>query len=131
MQMLAIVFSALFAGIGATAVFLPDTFIEVARELSTPAGLLVAAAVRIVFGASLLLAAQESRAPNALRLCGVVILIAGLATPWFGAQVASRMITIVSQDGSAILRIFGTIAVALGTLFVMALSPRTHMPSRQ
>jgi uncharacterized protein YjeT (DUF2065 family) len=131
MPMIAIIFSALFAGLGATAVFLPDTFIEVARELSTPIGLLVAAAVRVVFGAALLLAAQESRAPNALRVFGVVILIAGLATPWFGAEVARRLLAVAAQDGGAMLRIFGTIAVALGVLFVMALSPRTHMPSRQ
>ena len=59
MQLPAIIMSALFAGIGAIGVFWPDTFIEVGRSLSTPTGLLVAAALRIVFGAALLMAAPE------------------------------------------------------------------------
>lgn len=130
MQMLATILSALFAGIGAIAVFWPDTFIEVGRSLSTPTGLLVAAALRVVFGAALLMAAPGSRAPNVLRLFGAVILIAGLATPLFGVELARSLLGVVSADGGGWLRIFGTIAIALGTSFVWALSPRTSMPSR-
>ena len=130
MQMLATVLSALFAGIGAIAVFWPDTFIEVGRSLSTPTGLLAAAALRVVFGAALLMAASLSRAPNMLRLFGAVILIAGLATPLFGVELATRLLTAASAEGGAWLRIFGTVAIALGASFVWALSPRAHMPSR-
>jgi uncharacterized protein YjeT (DUF2065 family) len=131
MQLPAIILSALFAGIGAIAVILPDTLIEVVRSLSTPTGLLVAAAVRIIFGATLLMAASESRAPNLLRLFGAVILIAGLATPVFGLELSDSLLTTVSAEGGALLRVFGTLAIALGSVFVWALSPRQHMPRRQ
>jgi uncharacterized protein YjeT (DUF2065 family) len=131
MQMLATILSALFAGVGATAVFWPDTFIEVGRSLSTPTGLLVAAAVRVVFGAALLMAAPISRAPALLRLFGAVILIAGLATPLFGVELSRSLLTAASANGGTWLRIFGTIAIALGGSFVWALSPRAHMPSRR
>ena len=131
MQLPAIILSALFAGIGATAVFWPDTFLNVGRSLSTPVGLLVAAGVRITFGAVLLLAASESRAPNLLRLFGAVILIAGLSTPLFGVELARSLLTLASTEGGVWLRVFGTLAIALGCLFVWALSPRQSMPSRR
>jgi uncharacterized protein YjeT (DUF2065 family) len=131
MQLPAIIFSALFAGIGAMAVLLPDTVVEIARSLATPTGLLVAAALRAGFGVVLLMAAAESRAPNLLRLFGAVALIAGLSTPLFGVELSQRLLTLVSTEGGALLRVFGTIAIALGCSFVWALSPRQSMPRRQ
>jgi len=131
MQLPAIILSALFAGIGAIAVILPDTFIEVCRSLNTPTGLLVAAAVCILFGAALLVAASGSRAPNPLRLFGALILIAGLATPRFGVEFSQRLLEPMSAEGGALLRVFGTLAIAFGCVFVWALSPRQHMPRRQ
>ena len=131
MQMPATVLSALFAGIGAMAIFWPDQILEVGRSLSTPGGLLVAAALRVAFGAVLLVAASLSRAPNLLRVCGGLILLAGLSTPLFGVDFARTLLTKASEDGGAWLRIIGTIAVALGSLFIWALSPRQHMPRRE
>jgi len=131
MQLPAIILSALFAGIGAIAVILPDTFIEVCRSLNTPTGLLVAAAVFILFGAALLVAASGSRAPNPLRLFGALILIAGLATPRYAVALSQSLFVTMSADGGALLRVFGTLAIAFGCVFVWALSPRQHMPRRQ
>jgi hypothetical protein len=129
--MVAIILSALVAGLGAIGVFWPDTFLEVAHRLSTPTGLLLSAAFRVVFGASLLLAAGESRAPGLLRLFGAVILVAGLATPFLGVDFAQRFLAAAAANGGAWLRIGGTIAIALGASFVVALSPRMSMPSRR
>ena len=130
MQMIATVLSALFAGLGAIAVFWPDTFIGVGRSLATPSGLLLAAAIRVVFGAALLMAAPGSRAPSLLRLFGALIVIAGLSTPLFGVELASHVLAMASENG-AWLRMGGTIAIALGGSFVWALSPRQSMPSRR
>jgi len=130
MQMLATIMSALFAGLGAMAIFWPETVIGIGLSLSTPSGLLGAAALRVVFGAVLLMAAPLSRAPNLLRLCGALILIAGLSTPLFGVEVAKRLLDVAAEDSGAWLRVTGTIAVALGSLFVWALSPLQHMPRR-
>src|SRR5262245_62900203 len=128
MQMIATVLSALFAGLGAMAVFWPDQVIEIGRSVSTPAGLLTAAALRILFGAVLVAAASLSRAPNLLRVFGALILLAGLSTPLFGVELARVLLDVSEQDGGAWLRITGTIAIALGALFVWALAPRQHMP---
>jgi len=83
-----------------------------------------AAGIRIVFGGMLLTAAQTSRAPNLLRACGAIILIAGLATPWFGAERAREVLAAAGAADGAGMRIACTVAVALGSSFVWALSPR-------
>ena len=64
--------------------------LEIGRYLSTPTGLLVSAAIRIVFGGLLLTAAATSRAPNLLRVFGAAILILGRLTPVFGPERARR-----------------------------------------
>ena len=131
MQMPATILSALFMGLGAMAIFWPDQVVEIGRSLSTPVGLLVAAAVRVVFGVLLLMAAPHSRAPNLLRVFGALILLAGLSTPLFGVDLARALLDTASVDGGAALRVFGTVAVALGASFVWALSPKQHMPRRE
>ncbi len=123
MQMAATLMSALLAGLGAIAVFLPDTLIEMGRNFTTPKGLLAAAAVRVVFGALLITAASTSRAPNLLRVFGALILVAGLATPLLGPEYARGLQAAVSERGELI-RVAGTVAIVLGCSFVWALSPR-------
>jgi len=131
MQMPAILMSALFAAIGAMSVFWPYIVLDFARNLVTPNGMFAAAAVRVVFGAALLLAAGTSRAPTLLRVFGLVILVAGLATPLFGAEPALGLLDTLSADGGAWMRITGTIALAFGCIFVWALSPRQMTPQRR
>jgi hypothetical protein len=131
MRWVATVLSALFAGIGAIGVIAPGILIDVGRTLATPEGLLAVAALRIVFGGSLLIAAQGSRAPNALRAFGIVILIAGLATPMIGVARARNGLAAISADGGAWVRVAGTVALALGSSFVWVLTPRAAAPQRR
>src|SRR5258706_671619 len=130
MGLLATVLSALFAGIGAIAAIWPDSLLEVARSLTTPNGIRVAAAFRIVFGAALLTAASESKTPLALRLVGSAVLITGLATPFIGPERARALLDAGAADGGAKLRIAGTVAVMVGCWFVWSLSPRGGVPAR-
>jgi hypothetical protein len=124
MPLLATILSALVAGVGAIAVFWPDTVLEVARTYLTTNGLLVAAAFRIVFGGALLIAASGSRAPNLLRGFGILILIAGLATPIFGLVRARNLVEFFASGGGGMIRVAGTLAIALGCGFAWSLSPR-------
>jgi hypothetical protein len=131
MQLPAIVMSALLAGLGAIGVIWPDILLDAGRQLATSNGLFAAAAVRVVFGGALLIAAQTSRAPNLLRLCGGLIFLAGLATPFFGSDRALALLALLSADRGALMRVAGTLAVALGCAFVWALSPRGAAPQRR
>lgn len=124
MQLAATIMSALLAGLGAMGIFYPDVLLEFGRYLSTPNGLLVAAAIRIVYGGLLLTAASTSRAPNLLRVFGAVILIVGLLTPVYGPERAQSLLQIAAANRSAYFRIAGTFAILLGVTFVWALSPR-------
>jgi len=124
MQLAATIMSALLAGLGAIGVFYPDFLLELGRRLSTPNGLLVAAAIRVAFGGLLLTAAATSRAPNLLRLFGAVILIVGLLTPVFGPERANTLLQMAAADRGAWFRIGGTFAILIGISFVWALSPR-------
>jgi len=124
MQLVATIMSALLAGLGAMGVFYPDLLLEIGRYLSTPNGLLIAAAIRVLFGGLLLTAAATSRAPNLLRVLGAVILIAGLLTPVFGPVRAQRVLQIAAANRGEYVRIGGTFAILLGLAFVWALSPR-------
>ena len=132
MQMPAILLSALFAGLGAVSAVWPDIVLTYARQyLVTPNGVFAAAAVRVVFGAALLIAAQTSRAPNLLRLFGLVILLAGLATPLFGTDRTVATLATLSADSGALMRVAGTFVFTFGCIFVWALSPRSVNPRRQ
>jgi len=131
MQMFATVLSALFAGLGAMAVFWPEQVVDIGRSISTPAGLLTGAVLRILFGAIIVAAAPLSRAPKLLRVFGALILLAGLSSPLFGVELMRTLLAVSADDGGAWMRITGTLAFALGALFVWALSPREHMPRRE
>jgi len=124
MQLAATIMSALLAGLGAMGVFYPDVLLEVGRYLSTPNGLLVAAAIRVAFGGLLLTAAATSRAPNLLRVFGAVFLIVGLLTPVYGPERAQRTLQILAANRGEYFRIGGTFAILIGVFFVWALSPR-------
>jgi hypothetical protein len=124
MQLVATIMSALLAGLGAIGVVYPNFLFEVGRHLVTPNGLLVAAAIRVVFGGFLLTSAATSRAPNSLRLFGAVILIAGLLTPVYGPERSSSTLQILAANRGEYFRIWGTFALVLGLCFVWALSPR-------
>jgi hypothetical protein len=130
MQLAATVMSAIFAGLGAMLVFLPDTVLSVVRDLNTPNGLFVAAGVRLLFGGLLLTAASTSRAPNLLRVFGALIFLAGIATPMFGTDRARNVIDALAADKGAYARMAGTLAIALGCAFVFALSPRSGQRPR-
>jgi hypothetical protein len=131
MSWLATILSALVAGLGVIGVVWPDVLLEFGRSFATPDGLLAAAALRIVFGGSLLIAAQGSRAPSALRLIGIAILVAGLATPMIGVGRTRALLEAASANGGTWVRIAGTLAIALGTSLVFALSPRAGGPLRR
>jgi uncharacterized protein YjeT (DUF2065 family) len=107
----------------AIAIFWPNVATSAAQYFVTPNGLLAAAALRIVFGGSLIFAAPDSKAPKTLRVIGTLAVIAGLATPYFGLAAAQSLIADLSAAGGARFRVFGTIAVVLGCWLVWMLTP--------
>ena len=123
MTWLALAFSLLIVGLGVMGLVSPPRSIGVVRAFATPGGLYFAAAVRIVMGTALYLAAPDSRAPELLRVLGVITLVVGFATPLFGLERFLRMVDWWSAKGPALIRTQGAFAVAVGLLLAWVLLP--------
>jgi len=110
--------------IGMFGVAAPGGFLTAVRSILTPLGLYLVAALRVAFGVVLVLVAPSSRAPRVLRPLGLVMLVAGLTTPFFGVDRACAMLDWWSARGPAFMRVWAGLAVALGAFVVYAVAPR-------
>ena len=109
---------------GMAGVAAPHGLLTAVRFVLTPRGLYLVAAVRVLFGAILIRAAPSSRAPAALRVLGLVMLVAGITTPFFGVDRARAMLDWWSARGPAFMRVWAGVAVAFGGFVVYAVAPR-------
>ena len=109
---------------GVLGIVAPDGLLTAVRSLLTPGGLYLVAALRVVFGVVLLLAAPSSRAPTVLRLLGMITFIAGLITPLFGIERARAIFEWWFARGPAFMRLWTALAVAFGAFVVYAVAPR-------
>ena len=89
----------------------------------TPGGLYAIAALRVAIGLVLLLAAPASRAPRTLRVLGVIVIFAGLVTPWFGVARSLAVLDWWASVGPSLRRLEAGVAVALGGLLVYGFRP--------
>ncbi len=123
MILVALVLSVFIVALGVFGIIAPSRLLAVARSFQTPAGLYFAAAFRFVLGVALLLAARTSRSPQLVYLLGLIILIAGLMTPFFGLERFRRLLDWWSAQGPVFKRIWAGLAFALGAFLVYALFP--------
>jgi hypothetical protein len=86
-------------------------------------GLYLAAALRVVLGVALFFAAPTSRAPELILILGVVIVVRGVITPFFGVERLRRLLDRWSARGSAFLRGWAFLALALGLSLAYAIIP--------
>jgi hypothetical protein len=119
---LALIVAGLVAGLGVAAVVTPDIVIATGRQLLSASGLYAAAAFRVGAGLVLILAARQSRAPGILRAIGAVVLVAGLATGFFGVEAARARLDWEAAHVT-FFRVEGAAFVCLGGMIVSALRP--------
>ena len=130
MRYLALVVAGVVVLLGVAGVVIPDMVIATGRYLVSTFWLYVAAAFRVGVGLVLILAARESRAPGILRAIGAVVLVAGVATPFFGVEaVRARLDWEAAHVG--FLRVEGAAFVFLGVLIVSALRPARPVTSQR
>src|SRR5262245_13476745 len=110
--------------LGAIGVVAPAQLVGIARLFESQSGLYVAAAIRIVLGLALVLAASGARAPAAVRVIGVVILAAGLLTLVIGLDRARAILEWLVASGPVWTRLAGAVAIAFGSLLLCLLKPR-------
>jgi hypothetical protein len=98
----------------------PDVLLSLGRSLITPGGLYAIAALRIALGLILVLAARGSRAPRAVRVLGLIVIVAGLTTPWFGVARARAVLDWWAGAGLPFMRLAFGVAMAVGGFLVYA-----------
>lgn len=123
MTSLALVFSLFIVAVGALGVADPARLVDFVRRLQTPGGLAAVGLFRVVFGVALFLGAEATRAPDVLRVLGVAVVVAGVATPFFGIERYRRLLDWWASRGQAFVRVWAAVAMGFGLLLAWALLP--------
>lgn len=110
--------------VGITGVFFAEGLLKVGHYLATPVGLYVAAALRVGIGLVLALAAANSRAPKTLRVIGIIVIVAGLTTPFLGVERTRAILDWWSAQGPVLMRLGPGFALIVGGFIAYAVAPR-------
>jgi hypothetical protein len=110
----------LFAG--AWGIYSPKHLVVMVRWESAR-GVGIAAAIRFVLGALLLLAAPELRQPELSRVLGAVALLAGAGTAFVGARVFQSLAEWWSRQPSWLACGSSAIALVFGALLIWLSAP--------
>jgi hypothetical protein len=133
---LAFVIGVCIAVVGAAGIAVPTLLFAIARIFIDHGAVAWAglAAVRITFGLILIAASPASRVPRAVRVLGMLIVVAGVSTVvtalagvgWAREAIASWM-----QLGSGVARVTAVPIAALGSFVAYACAPATWLSSRE
>ena len=126
MKRLAFVVALVIAAFGAVGFLVPSILVWLGLHATTPVVFCIVALIRIAFGLILILVAPNSRAPNAIRILGVVIVIAGIGTALTGLlniEGARSMVEWWLHQPSGLVRLTGVVLAALGGFIAWALAP--------
>lgn len=119
---IALLLCVFLAAVGAVGVVSPTQLLGLVRRIQSPAGLWVATAFRIVLGVSLYAVAAPSRAPEVLRVLGVLTIAAGVATPFFGLERFRKLLDWWSARGPGFVRAWAAVALAFGLSLAYAVA---------
>ena len=118
MRLLGLVIGALVILASAISFAVPDLRLSLERLVMTPAGFYAIAALRIAIGLVFVLAAPASRAPRRLRVLGLIVIVAGLTTPWFGVARSRAVLDWFASAGPLLMRLDAAVGMALGGFLV-------------
>ena len=122
LKLVATVMSLAISGLGVLGIVAPAVLLDLGRSLLVLPALYWVAAVRVVFGALLIVVAAESRMPRTLRVIGVVIVIAGLLTLLFGTERLIQVFAGFSGQPPLLVRAVAVLAFLVGLFFVYAIN---------
>ena len=118
MRWLGLVIGALVILASAISFAVPDLRLSLERSVMTATGLYAIAGLRIAIGLVFVCAAPASRAPRTLRVLGLIVIIAGLSTPWFGVARALAVVNWLASAGPLLMRLDAVVGLALGGFLV-------------
>ena|SRR5579864_4546842 len=118
MRLLGLVIGALVILAGAISFAAPDLRLALESWVITRAGLHAITALRIAIGLVFVVAAPASRAPRTLRVLGLIVIIAGLMTPWFGVARSRAVLNWLAKAGPLLMRLDASVGMAIGGFLV-------------
>lgn len=121
-RMLATILGFLIMLFGLCALLVPDRVLPFARFTATAKGVYVAAAIRLLIGVILLMAAAGSRFPIVLRLLGALAIVGGVATLVIGFAGAQWIAERALPYATIAIRGIGAFLVVLGAFVIYAVS---------
>jgi hypothetical protein len=117
MKAMALFIAALLVIFGLTGVLWPEGLMQVATYSFSRGGLYVVAGARVILGGLLFFAASATRTPKTVRVIGLVVLIAGIATALISPERADLMKDWLLARGPDTLRIAACFPLAAGIFF--------------
>ncbi len=120
--MLAMVLGVAFILVGVLVAVSPERLLSLA-DWESRRGLYIAAALRVVSGLVLILAAPASRSPTGFRIVGAIALLAGLVLPPIPTDRWTTFIRWWTKEHRNLYRASATVAILLGTFIVYAALP--------
>ena len=127
MKSLALLVGLLILVLGLLGAVTPDILVTIGHRSVTPAGLYVVAALRVIIGLVLLGVSSGSRMPRTLRVFGIVVLVAGLTTPFLGVERARAIMNWMLAPGPVVVRLLALLAVGFGSFIIYVVSTGVRM----
>ena len=122
MSVVVIVIGLLLSAIGLLGLASPERLIRFVKSAQTPAGLYMAASLRILLGVALWFAAPASRSPDALRMLGILVFTIGIITPVLGIDRFRSLLEWWESRGAIFIRVWACFASAFGLLLVYSVA---------
>jgi hypothetical protein len=126
MRWFGVVIGVVLVLIGAISFAAPGLLLALGRSVITPTGLYAIAALRIVIGLGFVFAAPVSRTPRLIRVLGVIVIIAGLSTPWFGVTRARAVMDWWASAGPLLMRVDAVVGIAIGGFLLYVFRAQTR-----
>jgi uncharacterized membrane protein len=120
MKIIALGIAVLLILFGLTGVLWPEGLLGLAKYSFTARGIYVLAIVRMLLGVLLLIAAKATRTPKTVRVLGIFIFVAGLATALMGPERAQLLGNWMLERGPDFLRIVACFPLAVGFFILVA-----------
>ncbi len=121
MATLVAVFGGLMTLVGATGVVSPAMLMRGVTSLwQTGRGMHVAVGIRLVMGVVLIAAAPSCRFPEAVRILGIIALVAAVLIPFIGSKRLGALIDWWASSPPGLVRVSGVVATAFGVFLIYA-----------
>ena len=123
MSMIALILSMLLVTLGTLGLVSLQRLADLARRFLTPGGLVLAAVIRILFGVVLVVAAPNARAPEFVRVIGIISIVAGGMTPLLRVDQHRKILDWWVDRGSGFMRIWSAVGLVFGLVLAYAFIP--------